>query len=237
MTPENARRPSPRLLLALFTTVAVLSGGLVVVAIAGRGAGDGEPVAIVEEKDSQFRGNVLPDGIDKSPAADFRLQDARGGMFGTDDVAGKPYVVTFLYVNCDDVCPVIAQELRLALERLGRRADDVAVLGVSADPKGDTAEAVRLWLDRHRLPDNFHYLIGSRAELKPVWDAYYAAPQSDTYAERGDHSASIWMVDAEDRLRTKYSAGAPVPPGDVAHDFMVLLREADRGSTAERASQ
>jgi hypothetical protein len=70
-----------------------------------------------------------------------------------------------------------------------------------------------------------------------VWDAYYAAPQSDTYAEHGDHSASIWMVDAEDRLRTKYSAGAPVPPGDVAHDFMVLLREADRGSTAERASQ
>jgi protein SCO1 len=152
MTPENARRPSPRLLLALFTTVAVLSGGLVVVAIAGRGAGDGEPVAIVEEKDSQFRGNVLPDGIDKSPAADFRLQDARGGMFGTDDVAGKPYVVTFLYVNCDDVCPVIAQELRLALERLGRRADDVAVLGVSADPKGDTAEAVRLWLDPTGYP-------------------------------------------------------------------------------------
>ena len=55
MTPEKARRPSPRLLLALFTTVAVLSGGLVVVAIAGRGAGDGEPVAIVQDKDSQAR--------------------------------------------------------------------------------------------------------------------------------------------------------------------------------------
>lgn len=232
MSAEKPRRRSPRIFLALLTAVAVASTGLVVAAIAGRSAGDERPIAIVEQKDTPFRGNVLPDGLAKSPAPEFRLRAARGGMFGTQDVAGKPYVVTFLYVNCDDVCPVIAQELRLALERLGPRADDVAVLAVSADPKGDTAEAVRLWLGRHRLPDNFRYLIGSRKELKPVWDAYYAAPQSDTNAERGDHSASIWMVDAEGRLRTKYSAGSPVPPDDVAHDLVVLLREADRASAA-----
>lgn len=233
MSPEN-RPSSARVLLAILTGVAAATAALVVTAIASRG-GDEGPVAIVEQKDSEFRGNVLPEGLDKTGAADFRLRDARGGLFGTRDVAGKPYVVTFLYVNCDDVCPVIAQELRLALERLGSRAGDVAVLGVSVDPKGDTPEAVRLWLDRHRLPDNFHYLIGSERQLEPVWDAYFAAPQSDTYADRGDHSASIWMIDAEGRLRTKYSAGAPVPPDDVAHDFTVLLREADRAKARAAA--
>lgn len=233
MTPENRGEASPRLLLAVLVAVAAISGGLVVTAIAQRGAGDDEgPVAIVEQKDTAFRGNVLPDGLDKTAAAEFRLRDARGGLFGTRDVAGKPYAVTFLYANCADVCPVIAQQLRLALERLGPRADDVAVLGVSADPKGDTADAVRLWLDRQRVPGNFHYLLGSREELEPVWDAYFAAPQSDTHAERGDHSASIWLIDAEGRIRTKYSAGAPVAPDDVAHDFTVLLREADRAQDA-----
>lgn len=226
-SPDPQRRRLRILIVALTAAVAV-SGSLLAVAIAER-SGDEEPVAIVEEKESPFRGNVLPDGLAKAPAPDFRLHAARGGELGTADVAGKPYVVTFLYVNCNDVCPVIAQELRLALQQLGDRADEVAVLAVSADPKGDTARAVREWLTRQRLPENFHYLIGERSELKPVWDAYYAAPQSDTYAERGDHSASIWLVDAQGRLRTKYSAGSPVPPEDLAHDFGVLLREAGSG--------
>lgn len=208
---------------------AVLSGGLIVAALAARSAEEDDgPVAIVEQTDTPFRGNVLPPELDGAAAADFELRDARGGMVGTDDVAGRPYAVTFLYTNCTDVCPVIAQQLRIAIERLGDRGHDLAVLGVSADPKGDTAEAVREWREIQNVPDNFHYLIGSRRELKPVWDAYYAAPQSDTHAEYGDHSASIWLIDAEGRLRTKYSAGAPVPPDDVAHDFMLLLREADR---------
>lgn len=179
------------------------------------------------ERRGPFRGNVLPPGLDGAPAPEFRLRSARGGTFGTADVAGKPYAVTFLYTDCDDVCPLIAQELRVALERLGPRGKDVAVVAVSADPRRDTREAVRKWLRRNRMPRNFHYLIGTRRELKPVWSDFYAAPQ--THPERGNHSASIWLVDARGRLRTKFSAGFPIPPGDIAHDFRVLLREVDGG--------
>ena len=32
-------------------------------------------------------------------------------------------------------------------------------------------------LQRHDAPPQFHYLIGSEAALKPVWKAWYAAPQ------------------------------------------------------------
>jgi protein SCO1/2 len=188
-------------------------------------ARDEGPAPIVPETEGPFRGNELPPGIVNTPAPDFRHTDVRGGELDTRSLAGTPYAVTFLYTDCPDVCQLIGQELGQALELLGERSDDVAVVAVSVDPRGDTPGAVDSWLEAHDLPQNFHYLIGSERELQPTWDSYYAAPQVPGDPE-SSHSASIWLVDAEGRIQTKFSAGAPVPPQDIAHDFRVLLEEA-----------
>ena len=76
-----------------------------------------------------------------------------------------------------------------------------------------------------RMPHNFHYLIGSADELRPVWNAYFAAPQAPG-AEDSLHTASIWLIDARGRWRTKFSGGVPVPPAGIAHDLRVLVAEA-----------
>ena len=193
--------------------------------LAGVLSGDDEPDPVaVGPSPGPFKGGSLPDGVRGAKAFEFELVDARGGTTGTGDVAGKPYIITFLYTDCPDVCPLIGAELRRALELLGPRAGEVAVLAVSVDPEGDTPTAVRDWLERHRLPDNFHYLVGSEDELKPVWDAYYAAPQIPGRAESA-HTASMWLIDARGRIRTKFSGGMPVPPEDIAHDLRLLLDE------------
>ncbi|MGH2848089.1 MAG: SCO family protein [Thermoleophilaceae bacterium] len=171
-----------------------------------------------------FRGNPLPKGIVREPAPDFELADARGGTIGTLDMAGRPYLVTFLYSDCPDVCALIAEEIRQAFKLLRGRAEEVAALAVSVDPRGDTRENVLRFLRRHRLPPNFHYLIGTRDQLAPVWRAYYAAPQLPGRAASA-HSASVWVIDARGRIRTKFSGGAPIPPADIAHDLRQLLRE------------
>lgn len=219
---------SRRVPLLLLAVALVASAALTLVALAGRDEG---PIAIVPEQEGPFRGNPLPEGVVDTPAPSFRHADARGGELDTGSLEGTPYAVTFLYTQCPDVCPLIGQEIGQALELLGARSDEVAIVAVSVDPSGDTREAVRGWLDRLNLPDNFHYLVGSEAELEPTWDSYYAAPQVPGDPE-SSHSASIWMVDAEGRIRTKFSAGAPVPPADIAHDFEVLLDEADAQPTA-----
>ena len=182
------------------------------------------PGAVTAASQGPFEGGRLPDGVRGARAFGFELADARGGTSATADVAGEPYIVTFLYTDCPDVCPLIGAELRRALDLLGPRAHDVAVLAVSVDPRGDTPAAVRKWLVLHRLPHNFHYLIGTKPELKPVWDAYYAAPQRPGRADSA-HTASIWLIDARGRIRTKFSGGIPIPPEDIAHDLRMLLRD------------
>jgi protein SCO1/2 len=220
---DGQGRPS-RAPLVFLLTLTLAGAAVVGVLLARQDGDDSGPVRAPESRALPLRGNLLPVGIRGAVAPAFRLADARGGELDTRDLRGRPYAVTFLFTDCRDVCPLIGKELGQALELLGPQSSQVAVAAVSVDPRGDKAEAVRAWLDRLRLPPNFHYLIGSEGELEPVWKAYFVGPQPSGTRE-SLHSASIWLIDRRGRWRTKYSAGVPVSPRDVAHDLRLLLRE------------
>lgn len=187
------------------------------------GGGDGGSGTAAGAGDSRFAvAESLPAGLAGRAAPRIRLADARGGTFDTRTLAGTPYLVTFLFANCPDVCPLIGEQIRSALERLGPDARRVAVVAVSVDPRGDTAEAVRVWLKRHREPPQFHYLIGSEPQLAPVWKAWFAAPQIPGDPESA-HSAVVWLVDRQGRLAGKIGAGVAFPADGLARDLSVLL--------------
>ena len=77
------------------------------------------------------------------PTPDFTLTDQSGQKVSMADQRGKLVLLTFLYTNCPDVCPLITQNLNQALQMLGAKRDDVRVLAVSVDPEGDTPKARR----------------------------------------------------------------------------------------------
>ncbi len=170
-----------------------------------------------------FRGSQLPDELTQRPAPRIRLTDARGLPVDTHDLIGQPYLVTFLFTNCPDVCPLIGQQVKQALGQLGARGRNLTALVVSVDPRGDTPEAVRRWLRRQRMPGNVRYLIGTAAELEPVWARYYASPQDPARPETSSHSAAVWLIDDEGRIATKHDAGNGIRPEDLAHDLNLLL--------------
>lgn len=191
---------------------------------AGCGGGEPEPsTAMGGAASERFEvAEMLPDGLAGRAAPQMRLADARGGAFDSRSLRGNPYLVTFLFVNCPDVCPLIGAQLREMLEQLGPDAERVAVVAVSVDPRGDTPEAVRTWLRRQRQPAQFHYLIGSEQELAPVWRAWYAAPQIPGKPESA-HTAAVWLVDADGRLVAKVSAGQAFDAAGLARDVRSLL--------------
>lgn len=198
---------------------AALAVGAVLVAVAVRADDSPEPRA------PGLHGSVLPAALTERPAPAFRLADARGGVLDSRALRGRPYAVTFLYTRCPDVCPLLAQEIKAALQRMGPAAARITVVGISVDPRGDSPRAVRAWLRRQGLPDNFRYAVGSRRELAPVWRAYFTEPQIPDRPETSTHTASVWLIGADGRPRAKYSAGAPVPIDDLAADLKTLANE------------
>ncbi|MGA7668774.1 MAG: SCO family protein, partial [Nitrolancea sp.] len=56
--------------------------------------------------------------LDKTPAPDFTLTDQRGQTVTLSSLRGHAVALTFIYTNCTDICPLIAEKLHSAYEML-----------------------------------------------------------------------------------------------------------------------
>jgi protein SCO1 len=155
-----------------------------------------------------------------SPLPGFTLHDQSGHRISLEGQRGKLVLLTFLYTHCKDVCPLTAQNLSAAVRLLGRKADAVRVLAVSVDPRGDTPASVRHFVRSHRLVSEFHYLIGSQAQLEPIWRVYGVTPVKRAKNDL-DHTLYTVLADGSGKARVLYDATAT--PTSVAHDLRLLL--------------
>ena len=153
-------------------------------------------------------------------APDFVLRDQHGQLIRLASERGRFVVITFLYVHCRNVCPVIAQQLNQALRDLGAARSQVRVLAVSVDPRGDTRAAVAHFIAVHRLLPQFLYLTGSAKTLERVWSGYHIASTQTGNSVVVGHTAIELLLDRSGRPRALYDA--TVTPQQVLHDLRVL---------------
>ena len=145
-------------------------------------------------------GELTPPRI--APA--LSLRDSSGRRFTLRAERGRYVLVTFLYTHCPDVCPLIASNLNTVLRTLGPEGN-VEVLAVSVDPKGDTASTVRAYEKRLHLEPSFHFLIGTRAQLHPLWSAWHVLAV-ERKAALVDHVAYTALVDPAGKERLLYDS-------------------------------
>ena len=193
---------NPRIAVALLI-VGVLALGAVVL-----GADDSpEPAA--------FEGALMPKGV---RAPDFKLKNQDGETVSMRELRGKPVVVTFLYTNCEDTCPIQAQTVRGALDQLGH---DVPALAIAVDPPNDTPESARRFLAEQRATGRIDFVLGTRDELRGLWNGFHIQPQTVTT----EHQARFTLVDARGFQRIGFP-GSEATPERLANDIALLEREA-----------
>jgi protein SCO1/2 len=171
---------------------------------------------------SEFAGEPVPAG---SPAQDFALRDQSGRLIRLSDQRGHLVLLAFLYTHCTDICPLIAKQMDNAVRSLGPQASSVRILAVSVDPAGDTPVQVRRYVRRLRLGPKFHYLLGTKAELAPIWQGYNVAIEGRP-SGKVVHAAPVWLIDRSGRPRLFYAP--PQPPGAFAHDLRAMLEQPSR---------
>lgn len=164
-------------------------------------------------------------------AADFRLKDQHGAVVAMSALHGKVVALTFLYTHCPDACPLIADMMHKASQRLGDTAKRVAFVAISVDPRGDTPEAVRTFLATHRVDNELAYLTGSFADLKAVWGGYYIGTDAKDFnpktASNGPpspelvgHSALVYVIDPRGEIRVILPSN--FDPNDLVTDVRIL---------------
>jgi protein SCO1 len=174
------------------------------------------------ESTSVFAAPLAPVTPVAAPA--FTLDDQFGKRVSLADYRGKAVLLTFLYVECPDVCPLITAALRTATDKLGAKAKDVQVVVVSVDPVGDTPKAVRQYLAARGVLHRFTYLVGTRKQLAAVWAKYHIAAVRDAKLKRQiGHTGIVIGIDAGGKERTYYPAD-PLKPSWMVHDVPLLAK-------------
>jgi protein SCO1 len=196
-----------RIAIALFLVAAFALGAVVLVA----GSGDDENVA---SAGTSFEGAVMPKGV---RAPDFSLRNQDGKTVSMRALRGQPVLVSFLYTTCDDTCPAQAQTMRGALDDLGK---DIPALAIAVDPPRDTPERARAFLLKARASGRIDFVLGSRAQLSPLWKGFFIRPQSVNQ----EHQARFTLIDKRGFQRVGFP-GDEATPEALAHDLRLLRAE------------
>ncbi len=170
----------------------------------------------------QYHGSAISSS---QPMTNFTLTGPGGENVSLIDFRDKVVLIYFGYTFCPDVCPATMVELKTAMEKLGKKADDVQVIMITLDPERDTWKVLQEYV-QHFNPD-FIGLTGTEDEIIAVTAPFgIFFEKEEGTVETGyllAHTAAVAALDKEGKLRLLFSFGTPGE--DIAQDVEQLLRE------------
>jgi protein SCO1/2 len=106
-------------------------------------------------------------------APDFVLSNQDGKRFDSTTLRGKVVVLNFIFTTCTDVCPLFTANLAQLQRTLKDRHGDVFFISITTDPEIDSPKILKAYALRYGADfQNWAFLTGAEAELKPVWEGF-----------------------------------------------------------------
>lgn len=157
---------------------------------------------------------------------DFHLMNSTGQPFRMSQSEGKLSLIYFGYTNCPDVCPLTLWEVKKALADLEIDPERVQVIFITVDPERDTLEKLNQYVQA--FSPQFIGLTGDDEKIRDVMALFgaFAAREETPASALGylvNHSASLYLIDAQRRLRLQYPFGFEAD--DLRSDLLHLLQQ------------
>ena len=142
-------------------------------------------------------------------APTFQLTDQNGRPVSLSSFHGKPVIITFIDPLCRNLCPLAAHVLN-QLDRELPPAKRVPIIAVSVDIYADTHADLLEDFTRWSLVPQWHWAIGTPAELRAVWHHYGIGVVVQTKHIAGttvhfiSHYEVAYVVDPQGYARSLY---------------------------------
>jgi protein SCO1/2 len=156
---------------------------------------------------------------------DFTLTDQHGQAFRLSDERNRLVLIYFGYTYCPDVCPMTLADMLRVKQILRSKAEAITFLMITVDPERDSPKALGQRLTV--FDPNFVGLTGDKATLQRVWNDFGVYVEREETQGRAAgylmaHSASLYLVDPQKRLRLIFPFGAK--PEAIASDIVHILQ-------------
>lgn len=131
-----------------------------------------------------------------------------------DAFKGKTLLLSFIYTNCPDICPMTTHNMQLIQEQLKKEnIDYVSLAEMSFDPVRDTPHILKEFGDIRDIDyKNFTFLTGNSQDIKNILNSMniLAMPGDTTKTESGNtvyfftHTDRITLIDKDSKIRNEY---------------------------------
>lgn len=156
----------------------------------------------------------------------FALQNRDGRTIGLGDLAGKPFLVDFIFTRCPGACPVLSKRLAELSRELP--LNEVNLVSLSVDPEHDRPAVLEAYAQKHAAPPQWYFLTGEKAAIYGlIRDGFKLLVDDSQLKTEGDpivHSNSFVLVDRQGRIRGYYNAFEPEALLLLRQDLARLLR-------------
>lgn len=150
------------------------------------------------------------------PAMNFINQN--GQLITTEDLKGKWHLVFMGYSNCPDVCPLLLTHMQAVMPQLAEH--DIDFMFVTADPKRDTPEVLRQYLQGYD-----RQFIGLTSDEATIQTLIQTLGIFVTTSEDGtlDHQGILFMANPQGEIVALLNQ--PNDPTVITQDVLLVIQK------------
>ena len=152
----------------------------------------------------------------------FSLRDGDGHLVTDAQFRGRLMLVYFGYTHCPDACPTALQDMATALDQLGDKKKEVAVVFITIDPERDTPAVMKDYVAAFEA--GITALSGTPEEVASAaraYRVYYARHATKDGGYDMDHSSIIYLMDRKGRFVANFTH--ETPPDQIAFKLKSLV--------------
>ncbi len=145
----------------------------------------------------------------------FELIDQNGETFSSQNLAGHPWVASFIFTKCAGFCPTLVRDMKL---EIADRVNDpeVRYLTITVDPDYDTPEKLKQYADVYGVDaERWKFLTGDKETIYRIVQHGFRLPVFEMEGEdrrpgfEVAHSLSLIHVGPDGRIIGKYDSREP----------------------------
>ena len=157
-------------------------------------------------------------------------QDSRKVIFPRD-FKGKIVVMSFIYTNCPDICPLTTHNMQTIQAKIkSDNIKNIQFVELSFDPDRDTPSVLKEYGNIRNVDySNFEFLTGKKSVVDTLLHHMNViAIQGDTTLTKSGtpiyfftHTDRITLIDKDGRIRNEYR-GSKANTAEIVNDIKIL---------------
>lgn len=160
----------------------------------------------------------------------FQLTDQEGRPFGSQELAGRVWVASFIFTRCPTVCPAITRQMGLIQARTRNLEPALHLVSFSVDPEHDTPARLAAYARvHHASPRMWTFLTGSADAVQETVERGLRVSMGkgredgDPASAEISHGTHLVLVDGRARIRGYYDPDAEDAIDRVVSDAALLV--------------